>query len=43
MHVHIAKTRRDVAKVKADSLFILISESASTSSFFLQVTIYIIL
>ncbi|EKM60914.1 uncharacterized protein PHACADRAFT_82590 [Phanerochaete carnosa HHB-10118-sp] len=36
MHVHIAKAKRDVAKIRAESLFIPILESASTSNFFLQ-------
>ncbi|KAG2754528.1 hypothetical protein P692DRAFT_20719708 [Suillus brevipes Sb2] len=37
MHVHIGRSRRDQAAVKASPLFINISESGSTSSYFYQV------
>ncbi|OBZ78757.1 MutS 1 [Grifola frondosa] len=36
MHVHLARGKRDAAKLKASSLFIKISESNSTISFFFQ-------
>ncbi|KAG2077084.1 hypothetical protein BDR04DRAFT_1125514 [Suillus decipiens] len=36
MHVHIGRSRRDQAVVKASPLFINISESGSTSSYFYQ-------
>ncbi|KAG1783726.1 muts domain V-domain-containing protein [Suillus placidus] len=36
MHVHIGRSRRDQAAVKASPLFINISESGSTSSYFYQ-------
>lgn len=37
MHVHIGKAKRDQAKIKTDPAFIVISENASTSSYFHQV------
>lgn len=37
LHVHIAKSKRDAAKVKAEPAFTLIAESNSTCCFFHQV------
>ncbi|KAH0838474.1 muts domain V-domain-containing protein [Lanmaoa asiatica] len=37
MHVHIGRAKRDDAKIKTDPSFIVISENASTSSYFYQV------
>lgn len=36
MHVHIGRAKRDEAKIKSDPSFIVISESASTRSYFYQ-------
>ncbi|KIJ21566.1 hypothetical protein PAXINDRAFT_159644 [Paxillus involutus ATCC 200175] len=36
MHVHIGRAKRDQAKIKTSSLFVAISENASTSSYFYQ-------
>lgn len=37
MHVHIARSKRDAPKIKGDTTFIPISESATTCTFFNQV------
>ena len=37
MHVHIARAKRDSAKIRQASAFVLISENNSTSSFFYPV------
>ena len=38
MHVHLARSKRDASKIKSDATFIPISESASTCTFFNQVS-----
>lgn len=38
MHVHIARAKRDATKIIADPAFIPISQSASTCTFFYQVS-----
>ena len=37
MHIHLGRSKRDSAKIKASPLFVKIAESASTATFFNQV------